>query len=104
MAPPRRPEISVPLAQALARSAPLGALLQRVRDSEARWAVVRPLLPPPLAGQVRPGPLDDASWTLLVASGPAAAKLRQCLPTAEAALQAHGLPPRQLRVKVQPAR
>jgi hypothetical protein len=103
MATPHRtgsPELTLPLSEALSRSTTLDGLLQRVRDSEARWAAVRGALPAPLAAQVRPGPLDDEGWTLLVPSGAAAAKLRQCLPHLQAALQAQALPPRTLRVKV----
>ncbi|HMQ71576.1 MAG: DUF721 domain-containing protein [Burkholderiaceae bacterium] len=102
MSPPPCPgaDRTLPLADALARSEPLGALLRRLQDSQARWAAARDALPPSLAALVRPGPLDDESWTLLAPSGAAAAKLRQCLPQVQAALDARGLPPRALRVKV----
>ena len=102
MSPPPCPgaDRTLPLADALARSEPLGALLRRLQDSQARWAAARDALPPPLAARVRPGTLDDESWTLLAPSGAAAAKLRQCLPQVQAALDARGLPPRALRVKV----
>ena len=102
MSLPPRPgaDRTLPLADALARSEPLGALLRRLQDSQARWAAARSVLPTPLASLVRPGPLDDESWTLLAPSGAAAAKLRQCLPQVQAALNAQGLPSRALRVKV----
>ena len=38
--------------------------------------------------ELRPGPLDEAGWTLLVPGGAAAAKLRQLRPALEAALNA----------------
>lgn len=101
MSSPRPAPPTLPVAEALARSTALGGLLQRVRDSNARWDAVRGALPAPLAAQVRPGPLDDEGWTLLVPSGAAAAKLRQCLPRVQAALDAQALPARHLRVKVQ---
>lgn len=102
MSPPPCPgaDRTLPLADALARSEPLGALLRRLQDSQTRWAAARDALPPPLAALVRPGTLDDENWTLLAPSGAAAAKLRQCLPQVQAALDARGLPPRALRVKV----
>lgn len=96
---------TLPLAEALAHSSPLAALLARVHESDRRFAVARTALPAALAAVVRPGPLDDETWTLLAPSGAAAAKLRQCLPQLARALDAQGMPQRALRVKVQvPAR
>lgn len=92
--------LSLPMADALAGSAPLASLLERVRESEARLALVRDALPPGLAGQLRAGPLDEDGWTLLAASGAAAAKLRQCLPRLQEALRAQGRPELSIRVKV----
>jgi Dna[CI] antecedent, DciA len=88
------------MADALAQSAPLAQLLQRVRDSQARWGVVQADLPPALAGQVRPGPLDETGWTLLAHSGAAASKLRQSLPRLQARLAAAGWAELPIRVKV----
>jgi hypothetical protein len=90
------------LGEALDHSVPLGALLARVRASRERFECLRPLLPAPLVAAVRPGPLDDQGWTLLADGNAVAAKLRQCLPTLRAALQAAGLEVAELRVKVQP--
>ncbi len=87
---------------ALARHETLGALLQRVRDSQARLACVQPVLPPGLRDAVEAGPLDDTIWILLVRHAGAAAKLRQCVPQLEAALASAGHPPRTLRVKLTP--
>lgn len=92
---------TLPVSDALSRSAPLAALMQRVRDSNARYEAVRAALPPALAALVRPGPLDEGGWTLLVPSGAAAAKLRQCLPTLQAALRTQGWGELAIRVKVQ---
>jgi hypothetical protein len=100
MTRPDPPRQTLPMADALARSEPLAQLLQRMRDSEARWQAVRAELPPGLAGQVRAGPLDEAQWTLLASSGAAAGKLRQCLPRLQARLQAAGWAERLIRVKV----
>ncbi len=96
--------LSLPMAEALAQSTPLAALLERVRESEARLEMVRGLLPPGLAGQVRAGPLDEDGWTLLASSGAAAAKLKQCLPRLQEALRARGRAETTIRVKVHVAR
>jgi hypothetical protein len=91
------------LSGALAGNETLGALLQRVQASRERLAAVAPLLPPGLAAEVRAGPLDDASWTLLVGHAAAAAKLRQLLPALHGALSERGLAPLEIKVRVQPA-
>ncbi len=101
-ATPSRPWSARPLAGALAESATLASLLARVRESERRLAVVSPRLPPGLAALVRPGPLDDEAWVLLVEHASAAAKLRQCLPTLEAALAAQGIVGPALKIKIRP--
>ena len=49
---------------------------------------------------MRPGPIDDAGWSLLVPSGAAASKLRQLLPELQAALKAEGWPQTPLRIRV----
>lgn len=92
-----------PLADALRASEPLARLGERLRESRARFDCIRPLLPPSLAGQVQPGPLDAAGWTLLAANPAAAAKLRQFVPDLQAALDARGLRVLALRIKVLPA-
>lgn len=91
-----------PLSAALDQSAPLAQLLQRLQESRARFDALRDSLPEALRGAVRPGPLDDSSWTLVVSGGAAAAKLRQLLPALLAAQQAAGFTPLALRVRVQP--
>ena len=93
---------SLPLATALTRSEPLAGLLQRWRDSQARFAVIAGLLPAPLRGAVSPGSLDENAWVLLAANAAAAAKLRQMVPALEEALQAQGWQGPSIKVKVQP--
>ena len=88
------------LGAALDQSAPLALLLQRLQASRAHFERLRPLLPEGLREAVQPGPLDETGWTLLVPGGPAAAKLRQLLPTLQAALdqgQASSLP---IRIRI----
>ena len=104
--PPRKctantPSGTLSLGSALGRSAPLALLLQRLQHSQSRYAAIREQLPEALRDHVRPGPLDEAGWTLLVPHGAAAAKLRQLLPALDNALRAQGWQPTPIRVKVQ---
>jgi hypothetical protein len=101
---PPSSKATVPLADALSHSAPLASLLARIEASRARLDTVRAALPEGLADHVRAGPLDDAGWTLLVGSGGAAAKLRQCLPGLRQALAARGWAEVEIRVKVRAPR
>ena len=89
------------MSDALERSDALTALLRRLQDSRARLQAIHEPLPEALRDLVRAGPLDDASWTLLVPSGAAAAKLRQLLPELEAALQRQGWTALPIRIRVQ---
>ena len=90
------------LRDALDRSAPLALLQRRLRESNARFDALRAVLPAALAPHVRPGPLDTEGWTLQVANGAVAAKLRQLQPRLEAAMLDQGLPALDLRIKIQP--
>ena len=100
--PATAPPPGLPLATALDRSEALGSLLQRLRASQARYDALAGLLPPALREGVRPGPLDDAAWVLLAPHAAAAAKLRQMLPTLQAALQSAGWDGPPIRIKVRP--
>ena len=91
---------NLPLSTALGRSEPLCALLKRLRESQARFAAVIPLLPQTLRAAVSPGPLDDSAWVLLAANAAAAAKLRQLVPELQAALLAAGWAGPDIKVKV----
>jgi hypothetical protein len=92
----------VTLATALDRSEPLTHLMQRLRDSKARFGAIAPLLPAGLHSAVRPGPLDDSAWVLLASHAAAAAKLRQLLPTLTEALRAQGWDGPAIKIKVVP--
>ena len=98
--PPSKP--TLPLGAALGQSEPLARLMQRLRASHQCLEAVRAMLPPGLVEQVRPGPLDDNGWSMLVSNGAAAAKLRQMLPRLEAALLAQRHQATTIRVKIQP--
>jgi hypothetical protein len=94
------PSAAVPIARAIGDSAPLTRLVERLRQSDRRFDDLRPALPSALQAQVRPGPVDDQGWTLLVANPAVAAKLRQLLPDLAARLQQAGWPPVEIRVRV----
>ena len=89
------------LGAALDQSVPLTSLLQRLQQSQARFDAIRSHLPDGLRDHVRPGPLDDTGWSLLVRSGSMAAKLRQLSPALEQALLAQGWQALPIRIRVQ---
>lgn len=92
---------AVTLADALQGSDALARLAERVHESQRRFECIEAVLPPPLAAQTRPGPVDAHGWTLLALTPAAAAKLRQLVPLFEARLvhAGHALLP--IRIKVQ---
>ena len=95
--------VALPVGQALAQSAAWSRLAARLQESNARFALVVPLLPPALAAQLQPGPLDEdgRTWTLLAANAAVAAKLRQWVPRLDAALTAQGRQGSAIRIRVQ---
>lgn len=102
MKPNLRREVPDPLtlSEALGQSVPLARLRERIDASNGRFAAIQRRLPRTLAHHVRPGPLDDESWALLVPNGAVGAKLRQLQPVLEAALRDAGWPARTIRIKV----
>jgi hypothetical protein len=98
----QQPEPTLKLATALERSEPLGLLLRRLQEARSHFDAVAPLLPPALRADVRPGPVDGDTWTLLAAHNPAAAKLRQLLPRLLQRLQSAGWQGTSIKVRVQP--
>ncbi|WP_326539069.1 DciA family protein [Pseudorhodoferax sp.] len=98
MQAPRR---SFTLQQAVADSAPLARLSSLVRESSERLAAVQQLIPAPLRPAIRPGPIDEQGWCLLVDNSAAAAKLRHLAPLLQAALRNRGWDVAAIRVKIQ---
>jgi hypothetical protein len=88
------------IGDAINRSHPLTQLLYRLRESNERFEAIAPVIPPTLKAHVRPGPVGENGWALLVSNPSVAAKLRQLLPALDEALQAKGWPPTALRVKI----
>jgi hypothetical protein len=93
---------ALPIAEALRTSAPLGRLTERLRESNALFAAVGPLLAPALLAHLRAGPVDEAGWSILCANAAVAAKLRQIVPHLEQHLHESGRVVAAIRVKVQP--
>ena len=58
------------------------------------------MIPPLLRTAVRPGPIEDGQWCLLVDNNAAAAKLRQVLPALQAELNRRGCEVNSIRLKV----
>lgn len=100
--PPVTPD-ALRIQQALQRSEPLARLRELLRESEARFAAIRPLLPPAMLAHVKPGTVDEDGWSLLAANASVAAKLRQLQPRLEAALREGGWAIAAVRVKVRAA-
>ncbi len=98
--PPVTPD-ALRIEQALGQSAPLARLRELMADSNARFAAIRPSLPGPMAAHVKPGPVDEAGWSLLAANASVAAKLRQLQPRLEELLRERGWQVSAIRVKVQ---
>ena len=87
--------------EAISRSTPLARLQHLLKESQARLAVVRSVVPSALGAHLKPGPLDEDGWTLLVANAAVASKLRQLLPRIQDALRARGLQVTAIRIRVQ---
>jgi hypothetical protein len=90
----------VPLHEAAEEAPTLARLAQLARESGERLKVIESLIPAPLRPAVRPGPIDGASWCLLVDGSAAAAKLRQLLPLFQDRLNSRGWQVTSIRLKV----
>ena len=100
---PAHVQPALPLADALQGSEPLARLAERLKESRRRFECIASVLPPPLAAQAKPGPVDEHGWTLLALTPGVAAKLRQLVPLLEAQLAEAGHRALPIRIKVQPA-
>lgn len=92
---------SVTLQQATLDSPTLARLSELATDSVARLQAVMPLIPAALRATVKAGPIDGASWCLLLENNAAAAKMRQLLPALESHLRSKGWSVDTIRLKVQ---
>ena len=80
---------------------PLQRLQQRIQESNARFEAIKECIPAALLSFIRPGPVDEGQWTLLVSNPAVATKLRHLQPLLEDALRAHDWPVGSLRIKIQ---
>ena len=91
---------AISLQDAVGQAPTLARLGQLAAESAARLRTVQPLLPPALRELVRPGPIEEESWCLLVPHNAAAAKLRQLIPALLDSLRAAGHPVDAIRIRV----
>lgn len=96
-----RRHYAVTLEQASLESPVLAQLASLSRDSSARLRAVQDLIPALLRPSIQAGPIEGATWCLLVSSNSAAAKLRQLLPALAAHLRTKGWDVQSIRLKVQ---
>ena len=89
------------LMQASESAPTLGRLIALSRETAACLEAITPAIPPSLREAVRAGPLDGATWCLLVGNTSAAAKMRQLLPTFIDLLQLRGHAVTAIRLKIQ---
>ncbi len=93
----------VTLQQAAEDSPTLARLAELTRESSERLKAIESLIPLALRPAVKAGPIEDASWCLLVEGNAAAAKLRQVVPALLAHLCSRGWQVNSIRIKVQSA-
>jgi hypothetical protein len=92
---------SLTLLQATQETPMLARLTELTRDSVARLKAIEALIPATLRGSVKAGPIEGASWCLILDNNAAAAKIRQLLPALEAHLRVKGWEVTSIRLKVQ---
>ena len=90
------------LSEALQAAPTVAGVLAGHRDAQVCYALIEPLLPSGLASQLRPGPLQDGTWTIFAAGNASAAKVRQLLPRLAERLQAARSDVQAVKVKIVP--
>lgn len=98
------PKPPLTLDEAARHSPTFVRLAEQVADSTQRLRAIEHLIPPPLRAAIKPGPVDDAAWCLLVTNSAVAAKVRQLLPLFQARLAHMGWQVTTIRLKVQTGR
>lgn len=92
---------AISLLEATRESETLSRLCDLASESAQRLQSVQALLPAALRAGVRPGPIDGATWCLLLDNNAVAAKVRQLVPALQAHLRAKGWEVNSIRLKVQ---
>ena len=95
---------AVPVHEAAEASPTLARLTQLARESGERFKAIAPSIPASLRASIRPGPIEGASWCLLVEGSAAAAKLRQILPILQSQLNSRGWEVTSIRLKLESPR
>jgi len=91
------------LTEAAEESPTLASLMRASKESNARLQSIQFLIPTKLRSAVFAGPVDGATWCLLVDGSAAMSKVRQLLPVIQAHLASTGLPPLAIRLKLRSA-
>ena len=96
----RRLPQALSINQAAGNSLTLTRLTDLVKESNNRFKAIEALIPEVLRPTVKPGPIDQESWCLLVNSNAAAAKIRQLLPLMQDRLLHNGWKVTAIRLKI----
>ena len=91
---------SVTLQEASQDSPMLMRLTELTRESVARLTSIQSLIPAALRSSVKAGPIDGATWCLLIDNNATAAKMRQLLPSLQSHLRSKGWSVDSIRLKV----
>jgi hypothetical protein len=94
----------IPLSQAFRSSPELSRVADRIQLSQHMLSVVLPVVPPGLRAHLQAGPVDEASWCLLIRNPAVSSKLRQLVPALLARLRAEGYAMESIRIKILSAR
>jgi hypothetical protein len=92
---------AISLLEATRESPVLAHLADLALESKSRLELIAPLVPKHLLNSIHPGPVEGATWCLLLDSNAIAAKLRQLLPALVSHLKTHGHGVETIRLKVQ---
>lgn len=92
---------SFTLLQATQETPMLAKLTELTAESMARLKAVESIIPSALRSSIKAGPIDGASWCLIVNNNATAAKIRQLLPAIQAHLRSKGWEINSIRLKVQ---
>ena len=92
------------LLQATQETPSLARLCELANESAARLKCIESLLPAALRTGVKPGPIEENEWCLLLDNNAIAAKVRQLVPALLAQLRTKGWNVTAIRLKVQATR
>lgn len=95
---------SITLLQATQESPTLANLTRLAMESSARLKSIEFLIPAALRPAVKAGPIEGATWCLILDNNTVAAKIRQLLPSMGAHLRSKGWDVNSIRLKVQISR